>query len=160
VIRLIISKREEENKVQASWKVAGIFKADASRVAEEITNLGKECTTKDIVNVARNSSSELHKCFEWDDTVAGEKYREIQAQQILRSLVISKQVENKDPVTYRLFVNTGDRDGKYKPVEVVVKQKDEYEKLLETAKRELQAFKDKYSILVELNDLFNEIDKL
>ncbi len=144
----------------ASWKVAGIFKADASKVAEEIRNIGKECTTKDIVSVARDANSELHKCFEWNDTVAGEKYREIQAQQILRSLVISKQVEDKEPVTYRLFVNTGDRDGKYKPVEVVVRQPDEYEKLLEMAKRELQAFKDKYSVLVELSELFKEIDNI
>lgn len=144
----------------ANWKVAGIFKADASKVAQEISDLGKECTTKDIVNIARNSRSELHKCFEWDDSVAGERYREIQAQQILRSLVISKQVEDKEPVTYRLFVNTGDRDGKYKPVEFVVRQPDEYQKLLETAKRELHAFKTKYSILVELSGLFKEIDNL
>lgn len=146
--------------MEANWKVAGIFKADASKVAQEISSIGKECTTKDIVNVARNVSSELHKCFEWNDSIAGEKYREIQAQQILRSLVISKQVEDKEPVTYRLFVNTGERDGKYKPVEFVVRKQDEYEKLLETAKRELIAFKAKYSMLVELAEIFREIDIL
>ena len=146
--------------MEAKWKIDGIFKADASKVATEVKRLGDEITPKDITRFARAEGSELHKCFEWNDTVAGEKYREIQAQQILRYLVISKQVEDKEPVTYRLFVNTGDRDGKYKPMEYVVRQPFEYEKLLEAAKKELQAFKLKYSILVELSELFKEIDNI
>ena len=157
MIRLSINKREEVRRLKASWKV-GVFKADATKVAEEIYSISDCCTPEDLVEKAKDESTELHKCFEWDDTIAGEKYRKIQAQQVLRYLVVTKQPEKQEPVTYRMFVNTGDRSGEYKPTELVVQRKDEYATLLETAKRELIAFRKKYSMLVELKEVFDEID--
>ncbi len=147
--------------MEASWKIGGIFKADAHEVAKEICSIGDECTPQDLVKYARNENSELHKCFEWNDSIAGEKYRELQAQKVLTTLVITKDLgEDKKPVQYRLFVNTGDRSGNYKPLPVVIRKQDEYGRLLEMAKRELQAFKKKYSILAELENVFLEIDSL
>lgn len=146
--------------MEASWKVAGLFRADASKVATEISSLGEAVKPKDLVRYARDESSELHKCFEWDDGIAGEKYRELQAQKVLQLLVITPKVEEKEPVSYRIFVNTGDNSGKYKPLPLVVKRSDEYESLLKMAKRELQAFKKKYEMLKELEGIFNEIDLL
>lgn len=145
----------------ASWKIGGIFKADAQQVAKEICSIGDECSPQDIVVFARDERSELHKCFEWDDSIAGERYREIQAQKVLRTLVITREAEeSKEPVQCRLFVNTGDNSGNYKPLPVVVRKQDEYERLLEMAKRELQAFKKKYAVLAELEGVFLEIDNL
>jgi hypothetical protein len=43
-----------------------------------------------IVDVARDPKHPLHQCFEWDDTVAGEKYRQEQALEMIRA---SKYVE-------------------------------------------------------------------
>jgi len=146
--------------MEASWKVQGIFKADASKVATEVSEIGEAVTPDDLVAYAKDEKSELHKCFEWDDSIAGAKYRKLQAQKVLRMLVVTPRQEEKETVSYRLFVNTGDNSNKYKPVELVVKKQDEYTALLEAAKRELQAFKRKYEILVELDQIFKEIDLL
>lgn len=146
--------------MEAKWKVEGLFRADASKVATEVSSLGEAVSAKDLVQFARDERSELHKCFEWDDSVAGERYRELQAQKVLQLLIITPKVEDREPVSYRLFVNTGDNSGKYKPLPLVIKKPDEYAALLEMAKRDLQVFKKKYSILVELDRVFAEIDLL
>lgn len=48
-----------------SWKIKGIFKADAQKVSEEIAEIGETVEPSEIVEKARNESTELHKCFEW-----------------------------------------------------------------------------------------------
>ena len=59
----------------ASWKPGfeSIYKADANKVYEEIQSLGEKCSKEDIVNKARDEHTELHQCFEWDDTRAAEQ---------------------------------------------------------------------------------------
>ena len=53
----------------ASWRSGlGVFKADAQKVADEIRSIGEEVSPVQIVAKARNKDTELHKCFEWDDT--------------------------------------------------------------------------------------------
>lgn len=144
----------------ATWKCEGIYKADANKVAEEITGIGKEFSVKQIVDKARNSSTELHKCFEWNDSVAGEKYREIQAQNIVRQLVIVRNEPDKKPekTNVRMIVSDGQRTGTYKPIQFVVRKEDEYEAMLERARAELRAFKAKYSQLSELGEILALID--
>lgn len=62
------------------WKIKGLYKADPVKVYEEINSIGEEYTPADIVELAEDPGSELHKCFEWDDSIAADKYRLIQAQ--------------------------------------------------------------------------------
>ena len=90
------------------WKNESEFKnlADAELVQHEIDQLAaqdpnEKCTNKALVNFARqNPSSETHKCMEWNDTVAGEKYRLHQAARIkdgIRTIVIPPQtIKNKN----------------------------------------------------------------
>ena len=73
----------------ASWKSGfGLFHADAQKVANEIAEIGESATPREILEKGRDPKTELHKCFEWDDTVAAEKYRIQQARQIVCCLVI------------------------------------------------------------------------
>ena len=78
------------------WKpgMEHLFKADANQVANEIADIGENATPKQIVEKARNESTELHKCFDWDDTTAAEKWRIQQARQVVCCLVI-KQVDDR-----------------------------------------------------------------
>jgi hypothetical protein len=64
-------------------------KADASTVAHEIMAIGgASVRPKDLVQAAYlRKSSELHKCFEWDNAIAAIEYRKAQAKEILFSLV-------------------------------------------------------------------------
>ena len=54
------------------------FKADAEKCYREIEALG-ECKPEEIVEYAKHTDTELHKCFEWDDTKAAERWRPVLA---------------------------------------------------------------------------------
>lgn len=140
--------------MQAEWRFKDLYKADATAVANELSSI--KCTPENIVEYARNPESELHKCFEWNDTVAAEKYRIEQARQVLRTLVI-KQENKQDKPPLRLFYKTNQRE-EYKPINLIVKQDNEYQSLLKRAQDELRAFKRKYSFLTELEEILELID--
>ena len=147
--------------VIAKWRFDGFYKdVDPQKVAGEILSISDadgRVTPEDMVNAARNGCEELHKCFEWDDAVAGEKYREFQARQILHNLVIDYKDEvKKNEVETRFFYSTGYSEG-YKPLEIILRNEDEYEKLLEMARKELRAFKAKYMCLSELKPIMDAI---
>ncbi len=140
------------------WNIPGIFKADAEKVDKEIKSLGKTVTPAELVKYARtHKSSELHKCFEWDDTAAAEKYRLQQAQKVIRCLVIIP--EKEDIPQIREYQITTQRNT-YSTSRTFLINKDEYESLLERALNELKAFERKYSNLSELEDIFAQIDAL
>lgn len=145
--------------IVAKWKngFETMFKADAQLVAEEIRSIGEEPTTKQIVDAARDPKTELHKCFEWDDAVAAEKYRLKQAQYVVHFLVIQNEPDKADKPEIRVFHKTKTGEG-YKEIRRIVRQEDEYQALLERALAELHAFKIKYACLSELQEIFDLID--
>ena len=143
----------------ASWKIDGFYKADPTLVHNEIESIGETFTCKQIVEKAKDRNTELHKCFEWDNEIAADKYRLQQAGLIIRNLVITRVEEGKEQKTpLRMFVSTGERTGAYKPTKSVVRIQSEYENLLERAYSELRAFKNKYSMLKELDEILSLID--
>lgn len=143
--------------VQAAWKLTGYYKADANLVAQEIMNI-ENATPQNILETAKNPDSELHKCFTWDNTVAAEKWRLYEARQVVCSLAIAKKEDSREPTNIRILHKT-DGNG-YKPIQFIVQQKGEYEKLLQRAFEELRAFKTKYSSLSELEEIMSLIDEI
>lgn len=136
------------------WKFNNLYKADAEKVSKEIESISN-ATPSSILEFARNEESELHKCFEWDDTVAAEKYRLQQARNIVCNLVYQEKKE--EPTKLRVFYNQSSTNT-YQPTRVLVRNEDTYKELLMQAKSELRAFKNKYKMLTELEDIFNLID--
>lgn len=59
----------------------------------------------------------------------------------------------------RVFFKT-DADSGYKPTVMIMQDKDEYRKLLDRALAELNSFRAKYKTLVELDGVFDAIDKV
>lgn len=152
----------------AFWKpdVESIFKkANAQKVAEEIMSVSDQPTREQIVEMARDKNKESHKLFEWNNKAAADKYRLIQAGKIVTALCIEykglNEIKNPDrnQVPLRLLYNIDNGTG-YTPIIEIVKNEDNYRKLLDRAKDELKSFKMKYSMLNELGAVFSEIDKL
>lgn len=155
--------------IVARWEPGqSIYKADATKVACEIAAIGETVTPEQIVDKGRDESTELHLCFEWDDTVAAEKYRVTQAKDIVRHLYIVRNDpdetagENADGEKVivnrvRAFNHLPGIDG-YMQTAHIVKQEDKYQLLLQQAYAELRAFKRKYSCLSELQQILDLID--
>lgn len=146
-------------KIIATWKSGfGFFHADAQAVADEIIAIGDEATTEQILDKARDATTELHKCFEWDDTIAAEKYRLVQVRYLTSNLVIKRSEEEvkEEKPEIRVFHKTSATGG-YKPLQVIIQKQDEYQALLGSAYAELHALKIKYQNLQELDWLLSQI---
>lgn len=141
--------------MQAQWKFKNLFKGDAQKVADEIGN--RKVTPQEVLEIARNENTELHKCFEWDNDVAAEKYRLMQAQRIIINLVFSKTDNEQEDI--RCFQITTERNT-YQPAQQFLVQQDEYQALLKRAKAELEAFRRRYASLTELEEVLKAIEAL
>ena len=139
--------------MKVEWRIDGIYKADAQKVADEIGN--DRISPAEVLEKARDVNSELHKCFEWNDSIAAEKYRLQQARGILINLVYKEKESNAEQV--RTFQITSQRNV-YQPTVSFLVQEDEYQNLLKRAKSELESFKKRYHTLSELQEVFEAIE--
>ena len=145
------------------WSLKDLYKADACKCYEEIQQIGEEVRPEQVLDKARDSKTELHKCFDWDDSSAAEKYRLEQARSVIRHLIVVHHDDSGDednaPVQFRVMLkNDRKLDSGYKQTIVMVKDEDEYKKLLAQAYSELHSFKQKYSCLSELAEILALID--
>jgi hypothetical protein len=120
---------------------------------------------KDVVDFARDESTELHKRFEWDDDVAGENYRIWQARQIIR-LEVRIIPRKNDPITVSAFVsmkqdryqkteNSPDIMGGYRSMIDVLQTPALRKTLLEEAIEEHDNWERKYQDIQELIEIFS-----
>lgn len=144
----------------AKWRSGSRYTnsiADANKCANEIMSIDGAITRESVLEKARNEDTELHKCFEWDDSIAAEKYRLVQAGEVIRFLVIEEEEKPEDRPEIRVF-HIAEKSEGYKPIQFIVKHEDEYQKLLANAWAELRAFKAKYACLEELREILDLID--
>lgn len=127
-------------------------------VVQELNKLDV-ITAKNVVDAARDEAAPLHREFEWDDSIAGECWRESQARELIRHIVI---VPEDAPMTepVRAYHHLTIESRAYTPMEVIIKNTDMTEQLLKQAKAELQTFKRKYAGIEALSKLFVVIDEL
>ena len=137
------------------WKTRFFSAANAEKCYQEIQTIGESVTAQQILDYARNPETELHKCFEWNDSIAAEKFRLQQARTVVCNLVIVEDKSKPEPQKIRVMQFT---EESYKPVQLIVRNKTEYESLLERARAELRAFKKRYHTLVELEEILALID--
>lgn len=142
-----------------TWKVKGLYKADAEAVYSEITALGDSFSPERIVEAAKDENSELHKCFTWDDTVAAKNWRKHQARMLVAQLVVKAETSDNEPVAVRVIASTTVRN-EYKSVVKLLEVEQDYADLLARATRELQAIRNKYKTVTELREIFEAIDEL
>lgn len=144
------------------WKSGSHIKANAQEAGEQFERLAATAeglTPETVLNANREEGTPLHDSFEWDDTAAAEKYRLNQAGHFIRCIcnVIESENPDKESEPQRAFYITTEVS-KYEPIEAIVQSKTKYEKLLEIALSELNAFKRKYDSLVELQPVIKEAD--
>lgn len=136
-----------------SWQSVS-FNADAQKVGKELENI-EQLTNKNVLDYAENNiDSELHKCFEWDNNIASEKYRLIQATRIISSIsfVVQEEPIKKQKVYYS--IKTEDKDvRKFKNIKTILENDEEYLALCNKAKQELEKCKDNYNNLIKKQDL-------
>lgn len=143
------------------WKLNNMYRVDAQVAGEEIERIGEkygEIQPEHLVDESRDEAAPMHKCFEWDDAVAAEEYRLHQARRVIGHLVVVAETRTATPAhPTRAFVRV---QNDYKPISVVVKDKDLTTEMLERALLDLRAFRAKYQSLSSLAKVFNVIDEV
>lgn len=150
-----------------SWKTGVQFNVTAKVAAETIADLqrklGKEdVTAKELLNASRAENAPLHDCFEWDDSIAAEKFRTDQARRIIGGINITIQKVDSPPVVTRAFVNINNvapkKEGSFVSTEYAMEKPDLRNLVLRNALRELRAFQAKYDVYQELTSVFKAIN--
>ena len=115
---------------------------------------------EDVVEAATDPDSPLHDQFTWDDTKAAKEYRLWQARELIR--VVVQVLPNTEKST-RVFVSLMDDrqsdGGGYRTMIDVLRTPIHRAKLLEQAKAEADAYRQKYQLLEELAEIFAAMDR-
>lgn len=145
------------------YSPAGVSAQTAHDVISDLCAQGKK-EAKDLVDASRADDAPLHRLFEWDDSIAAERFREDQARTIINHVGIVYEPEGTDetnsrPVVVRAFYHIDDTTSDYEPTTVIMQNPDKKMMLLAMARREMETFKAKYITLTELTVVFGAIDK-
>lgn len=139
--------------------------------ADAIRNLAKKhgsITAEIVLSEAKKKTSPLHTHFQWDDTAAAREYRLIQAAALIRKIKVEYTVSENHTVRVRAFHNVSDlpeegenqEKGFFVALETALSVESYREQLLANCKRDMQAFKSKYSALAEVSHIINAMDQL
>lgn len=117
-----------------------------------------------VVEKAKDKSSPLHDYFQWDDSIAGERWRIHQARSLINKLDIIIQYEGEEkavPAFISIVVKVTEKETrKYRSSEFIAKDKDLREQVIKEALNDLFLWREKYRLLHELAEIFNVIKKV
>lgn len=113
-----------------------------------------ELTPALVVSQARLADHPLHDRFDWDDSSAAEKYRQVQAGELIRSVRVRYKEDEGGPVYVRKFHSVNRAEGAtYMPVEEIREDDFTRKLVLQAAERELKSLMRKYGHLEEFMNL-------
>lgn len=139
------------------WKSGSRIKADPEAAGKQFEALAAEdrLTAKDVVDENRPEDAALHHEFEWNDAIAAENYREVQASKLIRSICIVEEAQElKDPI--RAFVTVESHH--YEPLKTVISVQSKRDVLLRQALQDMQAFERKYRQLQEMAAVIKQME--
>jgi hypothetical protein len=146
-----------------------IPQGEVQAVGEYLETLGN-VTAPSLLEAARPAESIVHRYFEWDDSVAAEKYRVEQAEHILRHIdIVVVNVETEEVSTTRAVHPVTVEDNRdtrhprrmvYTPVMQVHANPDQRSEVLQRALRELRGWQARYRMYQEFEPIFSVINSL
>ena len=147
----------------------------AQRYGERLEVLFEEndgIVTPDIVvDDARKEESPLHEYFDWDDAVAGDKWRKTQAGYLLRSIhVVIKRDDGEEEdtrFTYNVTVTEQDDDEEepeersvYVSVQTVLTDAEKRAQVIERAWKQLKSWQSRWQQYKEFSKVFAAISEI
>ena len=141
-----------------------LHKVSAQTVGEICEELGKSeagLSPKTLLDASRDENSPLHNEFDWDDTVAAEKWRLEQARILIAHvrIVYSDTEQEQKAIKERGFVSTPGRQSVYVSMDTALHNENYRNYLLQQAKRDSENFLAKYRRVQELSRVVEEMDR-
>lgn len=139
-----------------------MYNVDANDVGAELEDIQEkqELTPENVVEYAKNTNTTLNRLFEWNDEIAGKKWRIQQARKILNNITVEIVGKDEQKKPIRAFVKTTTKKEEYRNIESVVSDAEQYSLLLNMAYKELNVTKNKYQTLQEIQELLKDIPEV
>lgn len=145
--------------MEYQWKMSGLYPVSAQTAGEELERIyAEKCsmTASVIVDESRPEEAPLHPCFEWNDPVAAERWREHQARGIVNCIVVKSENAVKEPVQVRAFIHARES---YHPLNVALESKDLAAEMMSNALSDMKNFTAKYKTLLSLKPVITTMEK-
>ena len=146
------------------WRENSRFPVGAQIAAERLNKIKKSygsITPHAVVDDAADPRSPLHPCFEWDDEIAAENFRLVQARKLIGSIVVAEIDDEIVAAETRAFVHvTVDNNVRYEPIQIAMANNAMRDEVLSRAKREIKLWRARYAAYEEFANLMDEIDAL
>lgn len=131
---------------------------DLRELLRGIYDQGGRLTPALVVDAARPVDSPLHHRFTWDDTVAGERWRQVEAAQLIRScrIVYAEGPSPEGPRTVRAFTALRETDlptCNYMPTAVALADDFAAKLILRDMEREWRNLQRRYGHMAEFADM-------
>ena len=132
-------------------------------VLNEIIAIEKKdgLTAETLLEKAKDDNSSLHDFFEWDDTVAAEKWRLVQARNVINEVKIL--VDDTEMYAFESVrvnaVTEENSEREYKSIVEILGTSEYKSQLIERAIHEIQHWKKRYEEITELSPIFDSIKK-
>lgn len=116
-------------------------------------------TPPEVVSLAENPNSPIHRYFDWNNKSAAHKYRLLTARNLINALYI--KIEDVETRAYEHVFLKSENSPCYVTTDKVFSEKDLVDQVIEQALKELLYWKSKYSLYKEkLPYVFPAINKL
>lgn len=113
-----------------------------------------------VVEAARPKTSPLHPAFEWSDKKAADAWRLEQAGHLIRVIEVIVDKPNGETAPTRAFVSVvRDTDRSYTSTAHALSDADLRQQVLDSAWRELEAWRQHHAELIEFAKIFAEMDR-
>ena len=149
-----------------TFGVTGIYKVDANMFGEMLEQMerdGVAITPGAVLDMARELDSPIHNEFEWDDTIAAEKYRLEQARKMIVCLKRVDAEEEQKDYKLRAVVSTPGGNNVYVPLQTALGNEEYKAHMLKQAKNDCEIFLAKYrklealaSVVGAMNEFIHE----
>ena len=138
------------------WKPKSMVKADANLAGKMCEQLERTVglTPETLLDANRAENAPLHNAFEWNDSIAAEKYRLNQSGHIIRNLEVEIEVPqtHKCAEPVRAFFKLESSES-YESTTAIIKSISKHDELMQQARKELESYLKKYAQLAELEPI-------
>lgn len=135
---------------------------DIGTIGSELHKLGGKkgrLVAGQVVYAASDPDSPLHRFFDWDDTVAAEKWRLEQARKMIQEVeVVIEEVQTRAWQSVVVEKGTANEGRVYVRTDVAFREPKLASQIIDKAMAEVRAWRERYSDYSQLASIFEAID--
>lgn len=140
----------------------GISPKKADAEFKRIKQVYGRLTAKTVLEASKPKKALFHKCFEWNDTAAAEKYRLQQARVLINNIQVTIVRSGNDVVELPVYEIVKDTKGRNNYVDVtnIINDQQNLNLIKRKAKRELEYWKTKYETYDQLSHVIKKVNRV